>query len=122
MCFFNILNNLLTELKIPFYEDAPDFGQESAPQAFIYYHAHDVPKLHGCGKEQVTTYYVTVNIYTTGQNRKARAVSIGNDLTALFVKNGFVRMSGSFGLTDDFPKYYRRIIEFNYDYDLEESE
>ena len=33
-------------------------------------------------------------------------------------ENGFVRQSGSYGLTDDFPEYYHRTIEFNYSREL----
>ena len=51
MSFLNLLNGLLTELNVPFYEGAPDFGQDPAPQAFIYYSAHDVPKLRRNGHD-----------------------------------------------------------------------
>ena len=72
----------------------------------------DVPSLHGCGKEVMTTFNVTFNIYTSGQNKKQRSAEINAELTKLLTESGFVRRSGSFGLSNDFPRYYHRITEF----------
>lgn len=119
MSFLDLLNGLLTELNVPFYEGAPDFGQDPAPQAFIYYSAHDVPKLRGCGEEMVTTYYVTINILVAGSGQNAD--DIGHELTTLLINNGFIRMSGNYRFDDSFPKCYHKAIEFNYDYDYEEE-
>ena len=113
MSFFDLLDGLLSELEIPYYEGQPEFSGD-APDAFISYSVYDVPKLHGCGREIITSYDLTVNIYTTGAGRAQAADSIGNTLINLLTNNGFVRRSGSFGLTDDFPGFYHRIIEFIY--------
>ena len=121
MSFFELLNGLLSELDITYYEGAPDFGEEIPPGIFITYSVYDVPSLRGCGEEQTTTYYVTINIYAAGAGRTVSADNAGRELTALFAENGFVRRSGSFGLTNDFPGYYHRIIDFYYDYDEEEN-
>lgn len=118
MSFFERLEGLLSDLSVPFYEGMPEF-ERSPPEAFIAYTVYDVPKLRGCGKEMVTTYYLTANVYTSGKNKKRRADELGAALTKLLVKNGFIRSAGSFGISNDFPRYYHRIIEFNYDEDLE---
>ena len=39
-------------------------------------------------------------------------------VTALLLDNGFVRQSGSDSLSNDFPKYYHKAIEFIYDYEI----
>lgn len=121
MSFHDLLNGLLSELNVPFYEGSPELP-ENSPELFITYSVYDVPKLRGEGVELVTSYSVTVNIYTTGRKKADRATSFGRDLTALFTENDFIRRSGSYGMTNSFPGYYRRIIEFNYDYDEEENE
>ena len=113
MSFYDLLNGLLSELDIPYFEGSPELS-DSTPEAFIFYNVYDVPALRGCGEEFLTTYYVTVNVYTTGENNAQTADNIGTALTTLLTENGFVRQSGSYGLTDDFPEYYHRIIEFNY--------
>lgn len=116
MSFFDLLNGFLSVLDVPYYEGMPEF-ERSPPEAFIAYSVYDVPKLRGCGEEIVTTYYVTVNIYTSGKSRKQSADRIGTALTALLTENGFIRQGGSFGISNDFPRYYHRIIEFNFDYE-----
>lgn len=116
MDFFELLDRLLAELNIPFYEGAPEF-ERSPPETFITYNIYDVPNLRGCGNEMTANYHLTLNIYTTGNNKKSRAVNLCTALTALLVRHGFIRQGGSFGLMNDFPRYYHRIIEFNYDYD-----
>ena len=68
MSFFDLLDGLLTTLDVPFYEGQPEF-EGDPPAAFISYSVYDVPKLFGCGKEMVTSYYVTINIYTTGTDK-----------------------------------------------------
>ena len=113
MSFFDLLEGVLAVLDVPCYEGAPEF-ERSPPDSFITYSVYDVPKLYGCGTEEVTAYYVTVNIYTSGEDRAHEADNLGSALTALLTENGFVRQSGSFGLSDDFPRYYHRILEFNY--------
>lgn len=113
MSFFELLDGLLSELYVPYFEGQPEFSGD-APDKFITYSVYDVPKLHGCGREIITAYFLTVNIYTTGPGKAREADSIGGDLTALLTDNGFVRRGGSFGLTDDFPGCYHRILEFEY--------
>lgn len=116
MSFFDLLNGLLGELEVPYYEGQPELGR-TEPETFVSYSVYDVPSLRGCGEEQTTTYYVTINIYSTGEERTRKADTLGRALTSLFVENGFVRRSGGFGLTNDFPGYYHRIIDFYYDYE-----
>ena len=113
MHFQELLDGLLTTLDVPFFEGQPEFAQD-APEMFLSYNVYDVPKLHGCGVEVVTEYYVTVNVYATGADRARSADNLGTALTALLTENGFVRRSGSFGLTNDFPGYYHRVIDFCY--------
>ncbi len=114
MNFFNLLEGLLTTLDVPYYEGQPEFGEEGSPEAFISYNVYDVPKLFGVGQELYTTYYTTLNIYTTGEDKARTADNISTALTALLTENGFIRQSGAYGLTNDFPEYYHRTIEFNY--------
>lgn len=114
MNVFELIDSLLDRLEMPYYEGQPEF-ERSPPEAFISYNVYDVPSLRGDGRERTTAFFLTLNIYTTGQNRKTRAVDADKALTALFTENGFTRRGGSFGLTDDFPRYYHRVIEFNFD-------
>ncbi len=111
-----IIDGILSTFKVPFYHEMPEFAREPPPR-FIVYSFYDVPAFFGCGQEQVTRYHVTFNIYTTGTNFKSQADQISRDLTALLLENDFVRQSGSCSLSNDFPKYYHRIIEFIYDYE-----
>ena len=113
MSFFDRLDGLLTTLDVPFYEGQPEF-ERSPPEVFVTYSVYDVPKLFGCGTEVYTTYYVTLNIYVTGENRHQTADGLSTAVTDLLTDNGFVRQSGSFGLSNDFPKYYHRVIDFSY--------
>lgn len=117
MSIFELIDGLLTTLDVPYYEGQPEFEAEPPP-AFISYNVYDVPTFFGCGKELYTTYYVTLSIYTTGTDKAAVADNLSVALTALFTENGFIRQSGNYGLSDDFPKYYHRIIEFNYSREL----
>ena len=121
MSFFELLDGLLTELDVPFYEGQPEF-ERSPPEKFITYDVYEVPHLFGDGIEQTTNYHVTLNVFATGSDRARTAVNLCTALTNLLTENGFLRQGGSFTLTDDFPRYYRKIIEFNYDYDNEEGE
>ena len=89
MSFFDLLDGLLSELDIPYFEGQPEFSGD-APDKFITYSVYDVPKLHGCGREIITAYFLTVNIYTTGAEKAATADSIGSDLTALLTNSGAV--------------------------------
>lgn len=116
MSFFDLLDGLLTTLDVPFYEGQPEF-ERSPPEVFVTYSVYDVPNLRGCGLEITTTYHVTVNIYATGVNRHSTAVTLDETLTDLLTENGFVRRTGIFGLSNDFPRYYHRVMEFDYDYE-----
>lgn len=126
MSFFDLLDGLLTTLDVPFFEGQPEF-ERSPPETFIVYTVWDVPKLYGCGKEFVTTYYVTINIYTRDEKNGTDncvhagivACNLGGAVITLFTENGFSRQGGSFGLSNDFPCYYHRILDFNYDYEGE---
>ena len=125
MSFFDLLDGLLTTLDVPFFEGQPEF-ERSPPETFITYNVYDVPKLYGCGRELYTTYYVTINIYTCGERNGADncvhagivACNLGEAVITLFTENGFVRQSGSFGLSNDFPDYYHRILDFAYSREL----
>ena len=117
MSFFDLLDGLLTTLDVPFYEGQPEF-EGDPPAAFISYSVYDVPKLFGCGKEMVTSYYVTINIYTTGADKATVADNLNTALTTLFTNCGFVRQSGAYGLTNDFPGYYHRTVEFEFCRDI----
>lgn len=114
MSFFDILDEVLSALEIPYYEGQPEFAEGDVPDEFVSYSVYDIPKLYGCGRELATTYYVTVNIYTSGEDKAQTADNISAVLTTLLTEKGFVRRSGSFGLTDDFPSCYHRIVEFGY--------
>lgn len=121
MNFFELLDGLLTELDIPFYEGQPEF-ERSAPEAFISYDVYEVPNLYGDGAEKTTTYHVTINVFASGADRAETVRNLCTALTILLTENKFIRRGGSYTLSDDFPRYYRKIIEFNYDYDNEEGE
>lgn len=114
---FEIINNILDGMNIPYYDRQPGFSKNS-PSQFITYSFYNVPAFYGCGIEQVTRYHVTFNIYTTGENYKAQADSINDTLTALLLENDFIRQSGNYGISNDFPKYYHKAIEFIYDYEI----
>ena len=113
MSFHELLDGLLTELQVPFYEGQPEFDG-TPPEQFVSYHIRDVPALRGCGRECYTAYYVTLNIYTTGAHKHINSSYTEHNLTALLLDNGFIRQGGSFGLSNDFSRYYHRITEFYY--------
>ena len=117
MSIFELIGGLLTELDIPFYENQPEFAREP-PEQFITYSLYNVPQFYGAGVEIITRYHITFNIYTTGTNYKQNADTISVNLTALLLENDFIRQSGSDSLSNDFPKYYHKAIEFIYDYEI----
>lgn len=114
---FDLIGGLLTELDIPFYENQPEFSK-NPPEQFITYSLYNVPQLYGAGVEMITRYHITFNIYTTGTDYKQNADTISVNLTALLLENDFIRQSGSDSLSNDFPKYYHKAIEFIYDYEI----
>lgn len=114
--FSELVEGLLAELDIPFYENQPLLSK-NPPQQFITYSFYDIPQFYGAGVEMITRYHITFNIYTTGTNYKQNADTINENLTALLLDNGFVRQSGSDSLSNDFPKYYHKSAEFIYDYE-----
>lgn len=113
MSFFDLLNALLTTLDIPYYEGQPEFEGEW-PELFLSYNVYDNPVHWGCGVECGTKYVVTLNIYAKGADRAQTAGNTGIAIDSLLTENGFFRISGSFGLSDDFPQYYHRIVEYCY--------
>ena len=46
MSFHDLLNGLLSELDIPYFEGSPELS-DSTPEAFIFYNVYDVPALRG---------------------------------------------------------------------------
>lgn len=113
MSIFELIDGLLTTLDVPFYEGQPEFETEPPP-VFISYSVYDVPTFFGCGKELYTTYYLTISIFTTGTDKATVADNLSTALTTLFTDSGFVRQSGAYGLTNDFPGYYHRTVEFEF--------
>ena len=116
MSFHELLDGLLTESSVPFYEGSPEFDG-TPPEQFVSYHIRDVPHQRGDGQELTTAYHVTFSIYTSGKYKRQNAAEVEQALTALLTDNDFIRQGGSFGLSNTFMRYYRRIIEFNYDYE-----
>lgn len=121
MSFFALLDCILTELDIPFYEGSPEFSDE-VPASFLTYSVYEVPHLFGDGCERTTTYHVTLNVFATGADRATVVDNMTAALTTLLIDNGFLRQGGSYTMTDDFPGYYRKIVEFSYEYDEFEEE
>ena len=111
MSFHDLLNGLLSELEIPYFEGSPEFEGEW-PELFVTYSVDDGPAHWGCGQEFCTRYNVTFSIYSTGENMAQNAEDTGTALDTILTGNGFTRISGSFGFGSDFPDYYRRIVEY----------
>lgn len=120
MSFFALLDGILTEPDIPFYEGSPEFSDE-VPAAFLTYSVYEVPNLFGDGREKTTVYHVTLNVFATGADRATVVDNMTTALTALLTDSGFLRQGGSYTMTDDFPGYYRKIVEFSYEYDESEE-
>ena len=118
MSFFELLDGILTELDIPFFEGQPEFSDD-VPAAFLTYSVYEVPNLFGDGTEKTTVYHVTLNCFAAGIDRATVVDNMTAALTTLLIDNGFLRQGGSYTMTDDFPGYYRKIVEFSYDYDFE---
>lgn len=116
MSIFELIGGLLTVLDIPHYENQPVC--KNPPEQFITYSLYNIPQFYGAGVEMITRYHITFNIYTTGTNYKQNADTISVNLTALLLENDFIRQSGSDSLSNDFPKYYHKAIEFIYDYEI----
>ena len=115
MSIFELIDGVLKEMDIPFYEGQPEFAR-SPPKDFIVYDLYDVPFFYGCGEEQITRYYITFNIFTSGNENRQNSDKISENLTSLLLENGFLRTGANYSTTPAFPKYYRKIIEFVYDY------
>lgn len=113
MSFFELLDGLLTELDLPHYEGSPEF-EDDMPDEFITYSVYNNPAHWGCGREIVTRYTVTFSIYTSGRDKAAAAENISTALDTILTENGFSRIGGNYGYTDDFPNHYRKTADYCY--------
>ena len=113
MSFFELLDGLLNVLDLPHFEGSPEF-EDGMPEAFITYSVYDNPVHWGCGREVATRYTVTLSIYTTGADKAANAENISTALDTILTGNGFSRISGNYGFSDEFPNYYRKIADYCY--------
>lgn len=111
MDIFEKIDSVLKLLNVKFYDTMPTFAENNEPPLYIVYNLYDVPKLWGDGKLISVEYVVTVNIIGTNA-RKVDKLQI--ELLELFQDNGFAYAGCNYQMDSDFPKQYRRIMDFKY--------
>lgn len=111
MNIFDIIDGILTDLGVPFYNDMPEFEREP-PALFISYSVYDRPAQFGDGDEVTTRYFVTVSIFA----RSHTSADETYDALKTFMKNGGFCRSGTAYISDNsFPKYHRITADYNID-------
>lgn len=116
MTIFEKLDNAIAPLDVPWYDHMPEFAEGQEDPEFICYSLYDNARLFGDGSEQVTRYFITLSAFA----RSSSASDALRDRAAAALKGaGFIRSGGEYGVSRDFPSYYRRMEEYTYDLDLE---
>lgn len=114
MRIFELIDGILALTGVPFYNDMPEFAENEIPGLFISYSVYDRPGISGDGKETVTKYYVTFNVFGTSADT---VDSTYTSLLALLSEYGFVRAGASYTSDNDFPKYYRIAVDYSINID-----
>lgn len=110
MTIFDIINDNLAGLSVPYWFAMADLTTDTPP-LFIVYDLYDNAVQSGDGEETATRYTVTIHIISTDAEN---ADSLYKRLLAAFRRAGFVRAGGSYSCTDNFPEYYQRSVDFYY--------
>lgn len=111
MTVFEIIDGILTQLELPFYQNMPEFAREP-PDIFIAYNLHNIPALRGDGHEIATRFFVTFNIF--GKSN-ATVNNVYTNLKNLLENSGFTRSGTLYTSDSDFPKYFRITADYNID-------
>lgn len=113
--FCELVDGILTIVGVPFKHGVIEFDSH-APPIFIGYNFYDVPALHGDGDETITNYTITFDIIS---ENTSIIDSIYERLLPLLLENGFTRAGASYSAYSDYPKYYQKSVDFNYQYFIE---
>lgn len=111
MSIFEKIDGVLKILDIPFYDTMPTFAENNEPSLYVVYSLYDVPKLWGDGKLISIEYVITVNIIGTNI-REVDNLQV--ELLELFQNHDFAYAGCNYQMDSDFPKQYRRIMDFKY--------
>ncbi|MBQ8133488.1 MAG: hypothetical protein IJ192_03635 [Clostridia bacterium] len=115
---FDLINGILAVLTVPYYFNRAEFAEGEEPPLFITYDIYDVPAERGDGEEIATEYVVTFNIF--GRD-PGKADKLYKELLGMLLENDFVRAGCNYSSTDNYPEYFRRSVDFNYIYYIEED-
>ena len=111
MKIFEVIDNALAELEVPFYYGMPEFAEGEEPEIFISYSVYDTPAARNDGSEVTTRYTATFSIFS----RTIEDLdSCEESLRELLRGKKFFRTGGSWSSSDDFPRYERRTIDYTY--------
>lgn len=111
MSIYEIIDGVLGSLDVPFYDTMPTFAENNEPPLYIVYSLYDTPDFYGDGEIISKKYIVTVNII--GNNVQSVDELQGN-VSELLQENNFLYAGCNYQIDADFPKQYRRIIDFSY--------
>ena len=111
MTIFEIIDSILMQLELPFYQNMPEFAREP-PDIFITYNLHNIPALRGDGHEIATRFFVTFNVF--GKSN-ATVNNVYMALKSLLENSGFTRSGTLYTSDSDFPKYFRITTDYHID-------
>lgn len=105
----NIIDDILTEFDIPFYDGMPLSDDE--PPIYIVYSMYDRCGLYADGKPLQTEYIITFNVIG---NDLRKVDEIQSKLSDTLIENEFCYAGCSYQIDNEFPRRFRRIIDFKY--------
>lgn len=111
MDIFEKTDSILNTLNVQFYDTMPTFAENNEPPLYIVYSLYDTPDFYGDGKLISKKYIVTVNIIG---NNVRKVDKLQCDVSELLQKHDFIYAGCSYQIDNDYPKQYRRIIDFYY--------
>ena len=111
MSIYEIIDEILKTFNVPFYDTMPMFAENDEPSLYIVYSLYDVPNFYGDGILLGKKYIVTVNVIG---NSVHNVDNLQKEISKTLQENNFIYAGCNYRIDSDFPRQYRRIIDFNY--------
>ena len=113
MNIFERIDSIIKTLNVKYYDTMPSFGEYDEPQLYIVYSLYDKANFYGDGKLIGKEYTVTINVIG---NNVRQVDELQEKISEILQNNGFVYGGCSYQVDKDYPRQYRRIIDFKYVY------
>lgn len=111
MNIFEKIDSIIGTLNIKYYDTMPTFGEYDEPQLYIVYSLYDRCDFFGDGKLVGRGYTVTINVIG---NNVRQVDELQEKVGKVLQENGFIYGGCSYQIDNDYPRQYRRIIDFTY--------